>query len=157
MYKTTIMFTFNEENCKILTKAMEMVEFPNNYQHQVPPPTFKELRGEFLNYIERKELFTKFWVNKKFSNPQGTVQGGMIAACFDDTFGPLGMVTARNLVMSIDMNIQYIRAVPLEQDIFIHTKIITHSPTTLFIRADAFNARQKLLAQASTNMFIVKK
>ena len=42
------------------------------------------------------------------------------------------------------------------EDIFIHTKVISRSPSTLFLRADAFNARGKLMAQASTNLFIVK-
>ncbi len=150
------MFESNIENLKLLEKAMEIVVIPDGFSYQLPPPSFAQLNGEFLNYIERTELFTKFKVNKIFSNPQGTTQGGIVAACFDDTFGPLGMVTARHPVMSIDMNVQYVRAVPLEQEIYIHTKVISRSPTTLFLRADAFNLRNKLLAQASTNLFVVK-
>ncbi len=150
------MFEINHEQLNALQRAMEMVEIPLGYHYQLPPPSFASLNGQFMGYIDRKELFTKFIINKTFSNPQGTSQGGIIAACFDDTFGPLGMITSRHPVMSIDMNIQYIRAVPLETEIFIHTRVISHSPTTLFLRADAFNVRKKLLAQASSNLFVVK-
>ena len=150
------MFEINQERLNDLQNAMKLVELHKDYQYQLPPLSFQELNGCFLNYIDRKELFTKFKINKKYSNPQGTSQGGIIAACFDDTFGPLAMVTSRRPVMSIDMNIQYIRAVPLESELFIHTRVISRSPTTLFLRADAYNVRQKLLAQASSNLFVVK-
>ena len=150
------MFELNKEHLLLLKQAMHNIEIPEGFQYNLPAPSFEQLGGVFLNYIDRQELFTKFNIKPKLSNPQGTVQGGIIAACFDDTFGPLGIVAARHPVMSIDINIQYVRAVPLEKDIFIHTKVISRSPSTLFLRADAFNARGKLMAQASTNLFIVK-
>lgn len=151
------MFEESKTNLEAFEKAVHAVNIPEGFAYKMPPNSFNVLKGTFLDYKSRSELLTRFWVEKKFSNPQGTVQGGIIAACFDDTFGPLGVVTAQKPIVTIDMNIQYIRPVKLEEFIYIKTKVISFSKTTLFLRADAFNQKGKLLAQASSNQLIMRK
>ncbi|MDA3930152.1 MAG: PaaI family thioesterase [Prolixibacteraceae bacterium] len=146
----------NETNLELLEKAFHSVKVPEGMQYQLPPNTFRMLKGEFLDYKVRKELSTKFYISKNFSNPQGTVQGGIIAACFDDTFGPLGVVNSRKPILTIDMNIQYIRSIPLEEEFYILTEVISASRSTLFLEAKAYNTRGKLLAKASSNQLILQ-
>ncbi|MFA9389777.1 MAG: PaaI family thioesterase [Prolixibacteraceae bacterium] len=150
------MFEKNKESLLEMEKALHTVEVPDGMPYQLPPNSFAMLKGEFLNYQNRKRLVTKFWIDKNFSNPQGTVQGGIIAACFDDTFGPLGILTSRKAVLSIDMNLQYIRPMPLEQSIYIVTTIISLSKSTVYMQAEAFNEKGKLLAQAASNQLILR-
>jgi len=149
-------FTINKENLKPLNTAMHSVNLPEGMSYQLPPNTFAKLNGEFINFIDDKKLVTRFHIEKEFSNPQGTVQGGIIAACFDDTFGPLGVAKSGKPILTTNMNVQYIRPVPLEQDIFIITEIVSISRSNIFLRADIFNSTGKLLAQASTNQLILK-
>lgn len=144
------------DNLELLDKALHSVQIPDGFAYQLPPNSFAELNGEFLNYTPKKELTTKFRIDKKFSNPQGTVQGGIICACFDDTFGPLGVVTAQRPILTIDLNTQYIRPVPLEEDFYIFTKIISVAKTTIYIEAEAHNQKGKLLAKATTNQMIIR-
>lgn len=150
------MFEKNEAQLLELDKALHAVEVPEGMAYQLPPNSFAMLKGEFLNYENRKKLITKFWIDKAYSNPQGTVQGGIIAACFDDTFGPLGVVSSRNPILTIDMNVQYVRPVPLEETFYIVTKIVSISKSTVFMQSEAFNQKGKLLAQASSNQLILK-
>lgn len=148
-------FEKNPEQLELLEKAFHSVEVPEGMNYQLPPNSSKTLRSEFLSYQTRKELVTSFWLDQSFSNPQGTVQGGIIAACFDDTFGPLGVVTARNPILTIDLNLQFIRPIPLEETFYIVTKVISVSKSTIYMQAEAFSLKGKLMAQASSNQIIV--
>ena len=150
------MFEKNENQLKDFERDLHTIKVPEGMQYQLPPNSLAMLKGEFLSYQKRQELVTQFWIDKAYSNPQGTVQGGMVAACFDDTFGPLGVVTSRSAVLTIDLNIQYIRPVPLEETFYIVTKVTSVSRSTIYLQAEAFNQKGKLLAQATTNQLILK-
>ena len=151
------MFEKNEAQLQELEKELHAIEVPNGMTYQLPPNSFGMLKGEFLAYKKRQELTTQFWIDKAYSNPQGTVQGGIVAACFDDTFGPLGVVTSRGAILTIDMQVQYIRPVPLEETFYIVTKVIFLSRSTIYMQAEAFNQKGKSLAQASSNQLILKQ
>lgn len=146
----------NIQNLTNLEKDLHTLQVPDGMQYQIPPNSFSELKGEFIDYVRRKELVTQFWVDKKFSNPQGTVQGGIITACFDDTFGPLGVVSAQRPILTIDINTQFIRPIQLEETFYIITKIISIGFTTIYSEAEAYNSKNKLLAKASTNQLILR-
>lgn len=148
-------FEKNEAQVKLLEEAYRAVQVPDGMEYQLPPNSSKTLRSEFLDYEPRKRLFTSFYIEKQFSNPQGTVQGGIIGACFDDTFGPLGVATARGPILTIDLHVQYIRPIPVEETFFIRTQVISVSRTNIYMQADAYNHKGKLLAQASSNQLIV--
>jgi acyl-coenzyme A thioesterase PaaI-like protein len=150
------MYSINIENVAKLNEALQAVKLPEGMPYQLPPPSFATLGGEFINYEPARKLITGFRVPRHFSNPQGTVQGGIIAACFDDTFGPLGVATCKKPIVSIDMNVQYLRPVPLDEPFYIETEVTGHSRTTLFLSAKAFNLKNKLMAQATTNQLIVR-
>lgn len=149
------MFEKNKNNLNLLEKELHSVKIPEGFEYKLPPISTEMLKGEFIDYKTRSELTNRYWVDSHFANPQGTVQGGILAACFDDTFGPLGVITSRKPILTIDLNIQYIRPVQLEENIYIKAKVISVSKTTLFMRADALNQKGKLLAQASTNQQII--
>lgn len=146
----------NEIELAELDKAFREVKAPEGMPYQLPPNSFKTLKGEFLGYKSRQQLYTRFWIDKAFSNPQGIVQGGIVAGCFDDTFGPLGVVTSRSAILTIDMQIQYIRQVPLEEWFYIVTNVVSLGHSTIFLRAEAYNQKDKLLAQATSNQLILK-
>ena len=150
-------FEKNPEQLELLEKTFHSVEVPKGMNYQLPPNSFAMLKGEFMDYQVRKELVTRFWIDKAFSNPQGTVQGGIIAACFDDTFGPLGVVTSKKPILTVDIHIQYIRPIPLEETFYIITKVVSVSKSTIYMQAEAFNQKGKLLAQASSNQIIIHK
>jgi len=150
------MFKKNYENIELFNKALIDIRIPNGMEYQLPPNSTAMLNCEHLNYKDRCELVNRYFIGNEFSNPQGTVQGGVIAACFDDTFGPLGVVTARNPIVTIDMNIQYIRAISVDEDFFIQANIVSVAKSTIFIEAKAFNCKGKLLAKASTNQLILR-
>jgi len=84
----------------------------------LPPPSFTVMECEIIEYNkENKLLITKLPVREQWSNPFGTMQGGMIDAAIDNAVGPLSMLIAppnmtrsieTKLIKAITMKIEYI-------------------------------------------------
>lgn len=59
---------------------------------ELPPKIFKEMEGEFLEYIDGQSLTVRFPVKEGYSNPFGFMQGAVIVAAIDNTLGPLSLL-----------------------------------------------------------------
>lgn len=150
------MFEKNLGALEIFKKDLTNVVLPKGSNYKIPSPSLKIFNGEFIDYVSRKEIVVSFCADSVYSNPQGTLQGGLITACFDDAFGPLGMVGSRHPILTIDINVQFVRAIKLEEKFFIKAKVVSLAHTTMYMEAEAFSVRGKLLAKASSNILIVK-
>ena len=92
-------------------------------EYDLPPPSFEIMESEIVEFnAEEKSLTVKMPVLKKFFNPYGTMQGGMIMGAIDNTLGPLSMLVApknvtRNMEskllkpITLDIGYIYIKAV----------------------------------------------
>jgi acyl-coenzyme A thioesterase PaaI-like protein len=61
--------------------------------YQFPPPVFTTMQGEFIALdLDHQSLTTRFPVDERYLNPYGLLQGGIIAAAVDNTFGPLSAI-----------------------------------------------------------------
>jgi acyl-coenzyme A thioesterase PaaI-like protein len=124
----------------------------------VPPPVFIELGGEFLNLdLEQNLLIARFPIDKRFLNPYGVLQGGMIAAAIDNTLGPLSMLVAPpNLTRKLD--IKFSRPAAIEDEFLLaEAKLIEKDGRRLYFTADARNPDNKLLARAKALHWIVEE
>jgi len=87
-------------------------------EFRLPPPSFTVMDCEIIEYDkENNSLITKLPVLEQWSNPYGTMQGGMIDAAIDNAVGPLSMLIAppnmtrsieTKLIKVITMKIEYI-------------------------------------------------
>ncbi len=79
------------------------------YEPPPPPNCALFVRGEFVNYSPGKSLTVAFPVHKEYSNPAGSMQGGIISAAFDNVFGPLCLLESKTpLTTTIDINTSYL-------------------------------------------------
>ncbi|MFH0988751.1 MAG: PaaI family thioesterase [bacterium] len=123
---------------------------------QIPPNCFTTMQGKFLQYESRTALTTAFPVLNETLNPIQTMQGGFIAAAFDNTFGPLTYLAARALCVTIDLHTQFIRTIEEGDTLIISAKVISRGPATIVLSAEAQNSKGKLIATASATAMIVK-
>jgi acyl-coenzyme A thioesterase PaaI-like protein len=88
----------------------------------LPPPSFTVMQCEVIAYDEKhKSLIAKLPVLKQWSNPYGTMQGGMIDAAIDNAVGPLSMLVAPpNMTRSIETKL--IKAITIEIE-YIYVKV----------------------------------
>ena len=85
-------------------------KLPKHPSIEIPPKIFVDMDGEFLEYVEGKSLTTRFPVKERYQNPLGAMQGGMIVAAMDNTYGPLSYMVAAPSVTT-HMNATYIHPV----------------------------------------------
>lgn len=122
----------------------------------LPPPSFVDMNAEIVQYVKNKSITVSFPVLTKQTNPMGFMQGGYIAAAFDNAFGPLSYLVAKKPTTTIDMNIQYIRGVTNNQTVQVIASIEARGFSTIHMIGEMKTSRGKILATATTNLLILK-
>lgn len=122
----------------------------------IPPPVFKTMQGEFLDFNDQDGILkTRFPVLEKFLNPYGTMQGGMIAAAVDNTFGPLGMLVAPPNVTR-RFEIKYSRPItPDLEFITVLARLMKRTDRWVDLIAEVRDPSGHLLAKAKARHWIV--
>jgi uncharacterized protein (TIGR00369 family) len=129
------------------------VHFPNA---QLPPNCFVLMNPDYLEYESRTMLKISFPVLKEYLNPMLGMQGGFIAAAFDNVFGPLSYLAARIPCTTLDLHTNYIRPI-LENDALVVTaRVVSRGQSTMHLSAEAANTKGKLIATCTTQMMIMK-
>ncbi|KPK88587.1 MAG: hypothetical protein AMJ88_18770 [Anaerolineae bacterium SM23_ 63] len=122
----------------------------------IPPPVFTTMEGEFIAFDPKAGVIkTKFPIQNEFLNPFGSMQGGMVAAAVDNTFGPLSMLVAPpSVTRRIEM--KFSRPVtPDLQYITVEAKLVNRDDRMLTFHADVRDLRGTLLAKAKALHWIL--
>lgn len=141
---------------QIFQKHFGKAKLPGNKTLQLPPPCFVEMQGNMIEFVQGKSLKATFPVLQKQTNPAGFMQGGFIAAAFDNVFGPLSFLVAKKPTATIDMAVQYIRSVEADQEITVTARVVARGFSTLNMSGDLINSQGKLCATATTNLVIFR-
>lgn len=123
----------------------------------IPPPVFETMQGAFVRFDpDAGELITRFPVLKRFLNPYGAMQGGMVAAAVDNTLGPLSMLVAPpNVTRRLEM--KYSRPVTPELGHFsVEARLLDRQGQRLTFRADVRDPEGTLLARASATHWVLE-
>ena len=113
---------------------------------ELPPKVFVDMEGEFVDYQEGQMLTVRFPVKKRYQNPMGHMQGGVIVAAIDNTLGPLSFLVAPPSVTT-QLNTSYIRPVTAQDEYIIITgRVLERTRSQLFMMAEVTNAVGKLVA-----------
>ncbi len=130
-------------------------EFARNYPGvKVPPPCFIASGARIIAHEPNKSLTVAFTVREDQTNPVGSLQGGILASFFDDTFGPLAFRTTRKPSVSIDMTVNFVRQARPGETVVVRAEFKSRSRTLLQLYGEAYNGRNKLVATATSNMMI---
>ncbi|MBX3722204.1 MAG: PaaI family thioesterase [Turneriella sp.] len=121
----------------------------------IPPPSFKDMEGAFWRYRSRKAILVTFPVLPKQLNPIGVMQGGYMAAAFDNTLGPLSYVAAQKPAVTLDMSQTYLRAAHAGDILYCEAEVVTRGLRTIYMTASMYDARKKLIATAQTQILIL--
>jgi acyl-coenzyme A thioesterase PaaI-like protein len=82
------------------------------------------------------------------------MQGGFLAAAFDNTFGPLSYLAARRPCSTLDMHINFIRPVKEGERLTVTARVVSRSAVALHLAAEAFNGQGKLVGTSSSQMIV---
>lgn len=116
---------------------------------KLPPPIFTGMGGEIIDLnLDQKTLTARFPVKNEYQNPQGFMQGGMIAAAIDNTIGALSFIVAPpNVTQSLEL--RYLHPVPESMPyITVSASLAEQSERTFTFQAEVFAPDNEKLTEA---------
>jgi uncharacterized protein (TIGR00369 family) len=136
------------------TWLKRLKEFPGNLT--LPPPTLNELGLEYFEILPGQKMVAKVPFQKRFTNPVGLYQGGMLGACIDEVFGPLSYMTAEGACMTLSMNLSFLGSFK-EEMVFcmIEATVLKKTKNFIFMRADVKSPSGDLIAHAETHVKVL--
>lgn len=123
---------------------------------QIPPNSIREFEGTFELYESRKRLVQTFPAQLKHANPLGNLQGGVISALIDDTMGPLSFAAARAPTTTINLSVNYLRAITCPDTVRVDARVTGRGRTILFLEAEVYDSRGRLAATGTSSVMILK-
>ncbi|MCP4612073.1 MAG: PaaI family thioesterase [Planctomycetes bacterium] len=131
-------------------------KLPEQSNIDIPPKIFVDMEGEYIAYEEGKSLTARFPVKERYQNPLRAMQGGMIVAAMDNTFGPLSYMVAPPSVTT-HINATYIRPVTAKDKfIDVTAMVVEVTKSTLHMRAEVRNLDGDLVAISQLINYFVK-
>jgi uncharacterized protein (TIGR00369 family) len=120
-----------------------------------PPPCFITMKAEFTHYESRTALTATFPVEETLLNPVGIMQGGFVAAAIDNVMGPLSYLAMRSPAATLSLHTQFIRGATSGDLLTVTARVVSRTPRTLVMTADARNQKGKLIAMATANAVVI--
>ena len=113
----------------------------------------KIFQSEFIEYTNDDVLIMKFHIKPWQRNPFGNLQGGMLCYYMDYTAGVLSWIAVDcEPVGTVDININFIRAVDTEDDyIIVKSKVISIGRRVIVATAEVYDPDGWLMAVGTTN------
>lgn len=131
-------------------------EFSKDQPLELPPPTLSELDLEYVEISPGSKMVAVVPFQKKFTNPVGHYQGGMLSACVDEVFGPLSYITASRPCMTLSMTISFLGAFKEEMGhCLIEAVVLKKTKNFIFMRADIKTKDGEFLAHAESHVKIL--
>jgi uncharacterized protein (TIGR00369 family) len=131
-------------------------EFRSTYPDlKMPPPSFVSSGAKIMSFTSGRSMTLKFPVREDQTNPIGTLQGGILASFFDDTFGTLSFASIKKPCVTIDITVNFIRPVKAGERVVVRAEFKSRTRKVLWLSAEAFNDKEKLIATATSNLMVV--
>lgn len=138
-------------------KWLEQIKTFNLGDLTLPPPTLQELGLEYIEIKPGQKMVAKVPFQKRFTNPVGLYQGGMIGACVDEVFGPLSYMAAGFATITLSMNMTFLGQFTEESGfIIIEAVVLKKTKNFIFMRAEVKNHQNELIAHAESHVKVLK-
>lgn len=124
----------------------------------MPPPVFREMGGEVIAFDRDGGTIRAAWpIRDRYRGPTGVVQGGVVTALFDNTFGPLAYLSGEAFFVSLDLRTTFVR--PLGPDagrVEIAAELVDRTRRFLILRGEALREDGSRAALCETTMVEVE-
>ena len=143
---------------KILEHTIELFRsfpIPPGIDLALPPPSTTALDMRFDEYVPARSLTATVVVSAKYANAVGLLQGGFLAAMFDDLIGPLSYLTARAPTTSLDLTTHFLRPVFPGGRLRLSAAVRKAGRRAVYVAAEAQNEDDKLVATAMSTVQVL--
>lgn len=112
-----------------------------------------KMMGFKVRAIDKGMVSLELSPREEFNNIKGTIHGGILAALLDTTMGMTARTMLTGAPVTIQFNIQYLKAA-IDEQIYSKAQIINIGRNTCFIEGQLYSETNELLAY-STGSFKV--
>ena len=131
-------------------------EIPGAERFEIPPPVFRELGGEFVDFEAGRSLTAEWPVSDRHRGPSGRLQGGILAAYFDNTVGPLAFLAGGGFYVSVDLSTDFLRPVlPGDDTVVVEAELVGETSRLHFIRGECRRPDGTVVALCRTKLIEV--
>ncbi len=132
----------------------KLKSFPGNMT--LPPPTLSELGLEYTEIEPGRKMSAKVPFQKRFTNPVGLYQGGMLSACIDEVMGPLSYISSGSACMTLALNVTFLGAFKEEMGFCtIEAVVLKKTKNFIFMRADVKSPTGELIAHSEAHVKVL--
>lgn len=123
---------------------------------EIPPKVFVEMGAEITDYVRNQSMTVSMPAPERYAGPTGMLQGGIIAAAFDNAFGPFAYLTAKRPCVTTDLHITYLRPIKTGSG-KITVEVTLRAKTRRFVFMDGvvYNGAGKPAAKAAMTVAIL--
>lgn len=119
------------------------------------PQCVLTMQPEFMEYVTGESITYAYPVLAMYANPRQTMQGGFMAAAFDNAFGALVSLITRSMDMaSIDLEINYHRPILVGDKLIVKVFIKSLGKTIVHLVGEAHDSQQNLISSATSNIYL---
>lgn len=116
------------------------------------------VRGTILDYTPGQSLTIAFPVFEEYLNPAQTMQGGIIAAAFDNVFGPFCFLESKTgATAAIDINTTFHRPIAAGDVLTIKVGMTAKGRTFIHMAGEARDGQDRLVATCSTKYMVLDR
>lgn len=121
-----------------------------------PPEVFRAMEGEILSFDGAREMIeVRFPVMGQYRNPMGGMQGGVVVAAMDNTFGPLTVLLGTTSVTT-HLNTTFIRPIgPGETHITITARVTARTRRSIHMTAEVVDSSGTLAVIGTASFRVV--
>jgi len=122
-----------------------------------PPEVFREMGAKILGFDgEKGAIEVRFPVKKGYRNPMGAMQGGMIVAAMDNTFGPLTVLLGTTSVTT-QLNTSFVKPVGRgETYITVAARVTARSRRQIHMAAEVRNAQGEIAVLGTASFLVLE-
>lgn len=119
------------------------------------PPVAQMLGWELLE-IEAGRIKVRYQAASDFLNPQGNIQGGILASMLDDVMGPAGftVVDEGQFVPTLEMKVSFFRPAK-PGPLIAEGRLVHRSRSVAYVEGELWNEEGELIAKGSATLRIV--
>ncbi|MFJ9363733.1 PaaI family thioesterase [Nocardia sp. NPDC101769] len=146
----------HEEIVKYAIAAFDQLPVPPGIELKLPPPSTTTLGLNYEEFVPGQSISATVEIPAKYGNVMGMLQGGFLAAMFDDLMAPLSYLTAKNPTTSMDLTTHFLRPVFVGEHLTLTATIRKPGQTAIYIAAEAHNGNGKLTATAISTIQVIQ-
>ena len=119
----------------------------------IPPPVIRAMKTEIEEWDPGRRVVMTFPTLPRYAGPTGFVQGGVIAAAFDNAFGPVAYTAASSLVVSVALSVSFVRPLAIQEEWFhVEAELVEVTRRFVFVRGEARTRNGRLVATCSSEL-----